>query len=416
MKKLLSIVLTLIFFTALLCGCNEKYDRNVAIAIIGGKHGNSANFDIPTIEFENSDDENTFLSENDCVKSLFGVVADNNPNENYSEISAEFFEDYQTEIKSRRWDTIQSDVIDFINYFTKQTADDEEVDTLSAFYNVANVFNQQSGNFHKRILVFDSGLCTDGALNFIENTYYKSLIAKSEELTDEEVKSVVDELSNKKEIPHLPNTQIRWYGIGMTGGKQTELTKIQISNLTAIWKGILDAAGAEVDFINVNSNNVESNDESLPNVSVVMFDAALSLGEDELGFEPGKANFREGTEEKRNVVLEKFVDEAKISGVLLVGTTSSGGATIEDPEDYTLSKDRAKAVKEELIKLGVPENNIETMGLGTKSHKYNPNEFVEGEYIDDSTAAIVNRSVYIMSINSSEAKEFLSDYDKLISD
>lgn len=409
----MSIVLVIIFCVALLCSCDEKYDRNVAIAIIGGKHSNSADYDMPEIGFENTEDENAFFSENDCVKRLIGVVADCNPNEDYSKISAAFFEDYQTEINSGRWDTIQSDVIDFINKFKEQTANEEEVDTLSAFYNVANVFSQQSEKYCKRILVFDSGLCTDGALNFIENTYYKSLINKNEDVTGEEIKSIVYELNNKKEIPDLSNTKVRWYGIGMTGGKQTELTKIQISNLTAIWKGILNEVGAEVDFVNLNRNKIDSDGEGLPNVSIVMFDEAVSLGEDELGFEPGTANFSKGTEEKRKVVLEKFINEGKTTGLLLVGTTSSGGAATEEDDDYSLSRDRADAVKKELIKLGVPKDKIETLGLGTKSHKYNSNEFVNGIYKPDSTAAKENRSVYMMSINSSEAKEFLSDFDKI---
>lgn len=413
MKKFISIFLIMLFCISLLYGCSTDYDRNVSIAVIGGRHGNSTHYDIPLIDFENDDKENAFLSTKDRVKQIFGVVADNKPIENYSEIDPVFFDNCETALNVERWDTIQNYVINFINDFSKQTADNDEVDTLSAFYNVANVFNQQNEVCCNRILVFDSGLCTDGALDFIENKDYKSLLLTDEEVTDEEVKSIVSNLNNKKELPDLSNTQIRWYGIGMVGGKQHELTKIQISNLTAIWKGILNEAGAQVDFINLNANNDESNDEDLPNVSVVMFDEAISLGEEELGFKEQSDEFLEGTEEKRQRVLNEFVREGKREGILLVGTTSSGGATVEDAEDFDLSERRAIAVKNELTKLGVPEYNIKSIGLGTKSHKYNPNEFVNGEYKGDSQAAVENRSVYIMSINSSESKEFINEYNEL---
>lgn len=67
----------------------------------------------------------------------------------------------------------------------------------------------------------------------------------------------------------------------------------------------------------------------------------------------------------------------------------------------------------QLIELGVPEKNINTIALGTRHHKYNPNEFINGKYISDSIAAIENRSVYIMPENCKEALKFQEDYHKL---
>lgn len=411
MKKIqfFSILICLILFSAFTQGCypNENYYiRDISVAVIGGKHANLGKIEIPKIDFIDNEDEDddSFLTTRDRVKNYFGMIADSNP----TKIDLQNAEEYEETIENGRWDTIQKDVINFIIEMQDKEADDEEVDTLKALCNVAKVFNQQTRN-KNRLLIYDSGLCTSGALNFIEKTNLKKLIDKNKAITKKEVSSVVKELNKNKDLPKFSNTKILWYGIGMTGGKQSELSNLQISNLQTIWNEILCESGAEVNFIDVINNQEKINDKSLPSVSVVMFDNAVQLGEDELGFESGSAEFREGTEENRIKVLKKFVNEAKSNRILIVGTTSSGGSQKPDDEDFKLSWDRAEAVQNELEKFEIPEYQIETLGLGTQSHKYNPDEFVNGKYITDSSAAKENRSVYIMLANSREANEFRKD-------
>ena len=107
-----------------------------------------------------------------------------------------------------------------------------------------------------------------------------------------------------------------------------------------------------------------------------------------------------------------FLIKADIQNILLVGTTSSDGYQ-GTGSGFELSLDRANAVKDELIKLGVPAENIQTKGLGTKSHKYDAREFINGHYDGDCEFAKSNRSVYIMLANSREAEEFLDDEENL---
>lgn len=409
------IAICLILFILLYSGCVSTQEPYTSIAIIGGKHANLVSYNIPEIVFENENEYDTnnslFLSEKDQINKIFGIVVDGNPTEYYSDEAASFFKDFEEAVKNKRWKTVQSDVIDFVNGFSGRHANDEEIDTLEAFHVAANSFDLLGKDIKKRIIVYDSGLTTTGALNFIENEYYKSLLFKDSDLTDEEIQLIVDELDSKKEIPDLSNAKIRWYGIGMVGEKQPELSKMNISNLTAIWKGILKKANVDdIEFLGVNKSENDQEVIDLPNVSVVLFNSSESLGEEELGFEPDKATFLEGTEDKREGVLRKFVQEGMYNTILLVGTTSSGGG---NGDGLSLSIDRANAVKTELIKLGVPESKIETMGLGTKHHKYNANEFVNGKYQGDSKAAQENRSVYIMLSSSKEAEYFRNDYEKL---
>lgn len=414
MKKILRLcaLVTLILCIGLLSSCSCKPNGPyVAIAVIGGRHANLATFDysIITSKIPNADNPSHSLtfSEEDRVCKLVGIVGDENPNTNSSEKIITFLEDFDKAVKNERWDTTQQRVQPFIELIQDLPANDPEVDTLEALHKTAIEFENLE-NTEKKIIICDSGLSTTGALSFI-NYDYKNLIMREGDVTDDEITKLIEELKLKKEIPDLSGFQIYWYGIGLVDGAQPRLTKQAISNLTAVWRTILNSASAEVQFLSVNPIDDSEPPEPLPPVSAVLTDD-VSLSESELGFKPGLAEFIEETEESRRKCLSAFVADAKNNKILLVGTTSSGGGSGDGIE---LSNQRVAAVKKELIELGVPEKNINTIALGTRHHKYNPNEFINGKYISDSIAAIENRSVYIMPENCKEALKFQEDYHKL---
>lgn len=414
MKKLYSsIVIGTVMMLAILSSCgkgpNLEPPKDICVAVIGGTHDNLASIEMPIIEISDSVEKKVFITSNDRIQVFFGMVADSNPTKHEYDYS----DMYEKDKNNKRWDTVRNEVVKKIKSTMNYTAEDEEVDTLKALYNTAVICNQRVVD-KNQILVFDSGLCTSGALNFIKKTDLKKMISDDSDISEEEVNRVIENLERKKEIkPFNAATEVTWYGIGMTGGKQSELSKLQISNLKKLWKGILNKTGAQVNFVDVINSDQKIEYDELPNVSVVLFDEAIQLGEDELGFKPGSEEFLENTEDKRNRLLEKFVNEAKENRILIVGTTSSGGSRTPDNEDFELSWKRVDAVKEELIKLGVSEYQVKTLGLGTQSHKYDPGEYVNGEYNQYSPAAISNRSVYIMLDDSLDAKEFYSDQSKL---
>ena len=419
-KIIVFAVVQLLLLSILFSGCSlddiqDYYDRDVSLAIIAGKHANLPALALPSSFFDDSQSD-SILRRSDRVQLVVGVIPDGKPLQNNHAFLEDSFKDIDLAKSNERWDTVQNKVTELIVAFQDQAALHEEVDTLAAFHFVANCFQQQPEKNSRIVLVFDSGLCTTGALSFIEHTDYKQLLEKDEKVSADDTNYVVNQLTSKNELPNLSGVHIRWYGMGLVGGSQKELSRLQILNLSEIWKAILSAAGAEVELCDVNQTSDVRDDSDLPIVSTIVFDEeiAICLGEDVLGFEPDKATFLPGTEEQRARVLADYVSEARTNGILIVGTASTGGQNEEKGVGFQLSLDRAKAVRNEFVKLGVPESKIEILGLGTKSHKYNPAEFENGEYNRDSAAAIGNRSVYIMSITSLEAQEFRADYNDLL--
>lgn len=408
----------LIIFT--LFGCDDKaYETNgvdSAIVMIGGTHANLGSYIIPEIKFTQIDEntpnaENSFLANNFKIIKMGGIIVDGNPT---------YFDNPSTNqtIENERWETVQQDVCRFVETVFNTVADDEEVDTLEAFNVAQNAFDGLEKNIEKRILICGSGLSTSGALNFM-NSCYNELLTKTEDLTDEEIQFVVDGLKKEKEIPDLTGVMIHWYGLGVVGGEQQELSKVNIDNLKTIWNAILLDSGAKsVTFISVTQNKDTREFSNLPKVSLVNLRSDNSTTAEDffvfktqtLGFKPWTAEFLDGTEEVRNELLRPLVSVCQRNHILLVGTTSTGG---KNGSGLKLSNDRADAVKNELVMLGVPPENIETIGLGINHHKYNKDEYINGVYYGESEAAKENRSVYIMLSDCDEADRFRTDYNNI---
>lgn len=411
-----SCLLIIIIIGVILCSCHKQSMPEgdyIAVAVIGGQHSNLELCNYPKINISEDQD---FINSDNRINKLLGVVPDGKPTEGIINISGinsvkECRQQLYSAVSNGRWDTMQNYAQLLLNDFTEQMADDEEVDTYKALKIVQTEFSQLESEEEKRIVIYDSGLCTTGVLNFLDNTKYYDYIKNNHSIEDAEIKTIIDDLMSQGEMLDLKNVKIIWYGVGMVSGKQSELGEISKKNLKEIWKEILMAAGAEVDFIDVNPSGEKIN-EDLPSVSVILFDECEILGENELGFEDGSEKFLKGTKEKRDDLLRKFVRYANNKEILLVGTTSSNGAKSKIT-GLDLSQRRADAVKRELIELGVDEKQIKTLGLGTGSHKYNANEFENGVYNTDSEAAKSNRSVYIMTSDSSEASMFYNDYQKI---
>jgi outer membrane protein OmpA-like peptidoglycan-associated protein len=410
----------------LFLGCKENsYDKNsVALVIIGGKHANIGSFRMPDKFFfhidgsdSSSNDEkpsfleDNFLRTNMKVVTLNSILVDGLPTVERISMpdhnGVPWDEYFEKAIRNSKWDIVQGETEKYIQRLADTPTDDEEVDTFRALYE-AGIYLDNYKNFEKKILIFDSGLCTSGYLNFVEYSNRK-IIMGTDIIDNEKVSTIVDKLTQEYEFPNLHGANILWYGLGQVGGDQQEVNR---NNLEAIWKAILEKSEAEVIFRPLNNAGSNVSDEGLKNVSVVLpiEGEDVPLGEEELGFEPGLSTFLKGTEQKRKEILNKFVQEGKTNGLLLVGTTSDGGASGDGLE---LSWQRAEAVKEELVKLNVPARMIETLGLGTKHHRYDSSEFVNGVYKGNSEAAQKNRSVRIMSSQSSEYTQFHLDYKKL---
>lgn len=429
MKNIFKCIFAMLIMILLiiLTGCCPDFEPKTAVVVASGHHNNMASFNVVKKIFSDTvtDSGSIFLPEKCMIIDIYGIVIDGEPTKSDTTEIDNLNESIETIINNKRWDTAQKRLLEFNEKMFEIPADDPEVDTLEVFSVAANHFETLEKDVEKRIIIYDTGLSTTGTVDFAHNEKYRKLLDRSELLSSEEVQLIVDELSNQKNIPNLDKVMIQWYGIGFVGGKQEELSNIAIENLKTIWRAILKEAGASsVEFKSVDKKKDNNHDKTLPPVSIVDLSAHTIEGTTKaeettgivpidikkLGFKPYTAEFLDGTEKERRSILNAFVSIGKREQLLVVGTTSTGG---ENGDGLELSNKRAKAVNDELVILGVPEENIKYIGLGTKHHMYNKDEFVNGVYMGDSKAAQENRSVYIMQRYSEEAEQFLIDYKKI---
>lgn len=416
MKKLYKFmcVLVITILSMIFSGCGTKFETETAVIIASGRHNNMASFNVANILFSDEDEDMVFLSDKSKIIDIYGIVIDGSPTSVESNQINNLNKSIETVINNKRWDTAQKRLKELNEKMFEVPADDPEVDTLGVFSAAMNHFETLEMDVEKRIIIYDTGVSTEGIIDFAHKEEYTKLLNRNVILKTEEVRSIVDTLKEQKNLPDLDGVMIQWYGIGLVGGKQEVLSNIAIENLKIIWETILKEAGASsVEFKSVDKNKNEIYDETLPLVSIVNLTGTDSVTLDKpisvkkLGFKPFTAEFLDGSEKERCDILSSFVCIGIKEKLLIVGTTSTGG---KKGNGLDLSKKRANAVKDELVILGVPEENIMFIGLGINHHMYNEKEFVDGLYMGDSEAAQENRSVYIMQRDSEKAELFLKDY------
>ena len=197
------------------------------------------------------------------VYSSFGnvgiVVVDGNPTLLYNEDTGEItgFYSIETLTKSKKsyslnrttWEReyLVPQVASFGKAFDESIADDPEVDTLKALKVAEEALNTIEASMgtevKKQIVVLDTGLCTTGALSFLQPNCLALLMNEKklwlDETKVEEVSLLVNSLDDAAEIPNLSNITITWYGLGKTGYPQHNLSNLNIQNLQYLWGEIL---------------------------------------------------------------------------------------------------------------------------------------------------------------------------------
>ncbi|WP_345561131.1 OmpA family protein [Nonomuraea rosea] len=229
-----------------------------------------------------------------------------------------------------------------------------EVDVLGAFARAAD-----SAGPRGNVVLIDPGLQTMAPLDF-------------RDMINAEPAQVVTYLRGKSLIPDLKGRKVLLSGLGYPALPQLDPGSALRKNIVAIWKEIAQAGGAACVAVNVVPNDKKA-PESAPAVSVVplppMRDtfapcekAELSDGNN-VGFEQGKSRFRDlGAARKTLAKLADTIRKHDLD-VKLIGSTSS-----EDTRAFNLrlSRERAEAVKRELIALGVSTGSITAEGHGER--------------------------------------------------
>jgi len=296
-----------------------------------------------------------------------------------------------------------------INYMEDQVANDAQVDYLEGLRMAVRSLSSLKGYDSKTIVVIGTGLSTQGTLNFKNN------------LLSVEPEDVLDQLEEKDEIPDFTGITVVWQQMGDVASPQQDLSQTQRKRLQEIWGGIVERGGGTFEYDDIMANPVNTQASyptvdtvDLPTETPVDFDAAMfdtedespleepvMLTEEQVSFVPDKSIYLD--EKKAIETLQPIADflaAHKQITVLLAGTTAG-----DQDSDYTmtLSQERADAVRNSLIQLGVEPSRIAAVGLGSNDPWH-----VYGAGYEGSIAS-GNRKVVLLDASSDTAKKILSE-------
>lgn len=369
MKKILRL-LSIVFLIATIVGsfsgcCNPEKPTSVAVGF--AKTKNNADVDYNSI-FDHVKSE---LSVKGSTITTYEIDGDPHKVGNTTSI------DYPTGFSKANREAETARVIAVAKKNIKKSApDDPQIDLYGAFRALTDDVKAQ-GNKKMMIVIISNLLSTSDMIDFTSFPI-GNLNKYAEELSSE--------------MPSFENISVKWF-VAPTADAQEDLKISDIEVLKEFYRYLIEKAGGTVEFISAPPAAETSDKSSWPEVSTVNVEKKdfidFSLDTSTL-FKGDSAEFltRNSTEE----ILESVAKQVGDEKILVVGSTADTNDS--EASHLELSELRAAAIKERLITLGVPPENIETIGIGNKSHKYRAKNEEE------------NRCVYILSKSSEKAKYF----------
>jgi len=281
-----------------------------------------------------------------------------------------------------------------------------EADIFEALKLAANWLGNQPNEQQKYCLVIDNGICTTGTLSFLQDGFL---------MTSPEV--IIQKIADKNALPDLSGVTVVFSGLGRTANPQEEPKESAYRNLKTLWESIVTNAGGTAIIREERYEEMEIKVQYLvssvkfPSESPTKFESVAYndnfekpqfLSEDQVKFIGDTADYVDPLTVIDTITpIAKFMNENPSFQMLLVGTTAG-----DENNEYciTLSQNRANAVKNSLVLLGVNSSQIVTKGLGNSNpwHIYNA-----GFESDDASR---NRKVVFLSADSDEAKMILEQY------
>ncbi|HBA64556.1 MAG TPA: hypothetical protein DCZ20_11925 [Lachnospiraceae bacterium] len=335
------------------------------------------------------------------------VVVDGDP-----ELAAADSYDIDSQYKKASKEKLKTDArakaTNLIAYMESQVANDAQVDYLEGLRMAVRSLSSLEGYDSRTIVVIGTGLSTQGTLNFQNN------------LLSVEPEAVLDQLEEKNEIPDFTGITVVWQQMGDVASPQQELSQTQRKRLQEIWGGIVERGGGTFVYNDIMANPVDTeaayppvDTVELPAETPVEFDEELlgtadesllqepvMLTEEQVSFVPDQAAYLDEEEAVTTIrpIADYLIENDQIT-ILLAGTTAG-----DENNDYsmTLSQERADAVRDTLIHLGVEESRIVTVGLGSSDPWH-----VYGAGYEGSIAS-GNRKVVLLDASSDTAKAILS--------
>lgn len=302
--------------------------------------------------------------------------------------------------KSKEKELAKRNATSIMQGFASLKAVTPEVDTLSSIKLSSNIL-QGSTLSKKRMLVYDSGLCTTGLL---------SQLASNVLATDPVI--VVDKLESLHALPNLEGIDVTWVGLGCVSGDQQKIPDSYLHNLEAMWTEIIVRAGGTVVFDSTPVTGQQI--EDLPHVTAVAFPqdslgldnsslsnlSVISFHEDTVKFVADKAEFIDYTAaEKALEPIGEYLIANPDEKIIIAGTTAKVG----DGDGKLLSLQRAEAVMNTLLTKGVSPSQIECIGLGSTENCLRVEDHNADGTLNEKMAA-QNRAIYIVLADSATAQ------------
>jgi outer membrane protein OmpA-like peptidoglycan-associated protein len=235
------------------------------------------------------------------------------------------------------------------------------------------------------IVVLDSGLSTVAPLDFTQAG-----------LLDADPTELADSLQAAGELPDLAGADVVFQGLGDTAAPQPAVGRAQRANLVAIWTAVATAAGAGSVTVEESPLSTEPAG-GLPPVTPVPVSPGLRCSASTVTLTGGDVAFRADS--------ASFVDPAAaadtlapiakqmVDGKLTAGVSGMTAAVGDLAGQQTLSRQRAQAVADLLVRLGVPADGMTVAGLGSEFPGYVEDHDAAGTLVPDRAAA--NRKVVI---------------------
>lgn len=391
-KAKLFVVATLMLAVAGLTGCNDELvggnssggaQAEINLAIVHGHHANA-----PTPALSSSTVADAIYNSAASYGSVTIIVNDGAP---YAAANYDIAAPEQNLSGTKRAEVAKSQANQIVSVLSSAQAATPEVDTLGAISLAARSLDGAQGQ--KVILILDSGLSTCGYMDFTQN-----LLRANEQ-------TLVDYLQQTKALPNLSDISVVWMGLGDVSGNQQSLTPSTLESLKGLWTRVLNEAGtSSVTFASDLPGKPAA--EDLPYVTPVeiMQDTPIEvsaefldlekpivLDEKKILFLPDSAVFADvdAAKECLRPIAEQMAAHPELK-VVLAGTTATVGS---NENCKSLSRQRARAVKELLVELGASENNFEAvLGLGF-DHEYHIPDIGPNGALNENAPA--NRSVIV---------------------
>lgn len=322
-------------------------------------------------------------------------------------------EQYKSASKERLTRDAKSKASKLLDVLDQVTAKYPEVDYLEGLRYAASSVQSLDESYTSRIIIScGSGLGTTGYMNCLNN------------LLSAEPEVIVNMLKEREALPDLNGIIVYWFGMGQVDDPQQKLTPKQTAKLESIWQAVIEASGGKLiskDYITVEKE--EKDTGALPSVSVVdvpedtpiTFDSAsldakkngsafeepVVLEESQVEFISDESNYLypdKAIETLRPIA--EYLTENQSINLLLIGSTAGD---VTDEKTLKLSSDRAFAVKNTLVELGVADDRITTIGMGCDDPWHIKDAGYEGP------AASSNRKVVLLDASTDQAQEIMSN-------